>query len=78
MYGLRGVTETSDSGDLLDLDYRRSTLDVYRNLVKAALIDFKKVNGLLYAIGKELPSWLRRWTTLCSSATCFDFGKLML
>jgi hypothetical protein len=60
IYGLRGVMDISEGEALLEPDYNKSTLEVFRDSVEAALMNFKKVDVLLYVTGKESPSWVPR------------------
>jgi hypothetical protein len=45
----------------LDPDYSKSTLEVYRDSVEAALVNFEKADVLLYITVEEEPSWIPRW-----------------
>ena len=48
----------SEGGELLDADYRKSVMEVYRDSVEAALVNFKKTDVLLYLAGNNSPSWI--------------------
>ena len=59
IYGLRGLMMISD--DLLQPDYNKSTVEVYRDSVDAAFIHFQNTDVLLYVTGNKSPSWVPRW-----------------
>lgn len=48
-------------GHMLDPDYSKSTLGLYRDSVEAALVNFEKADVLLYITGEEKLSWIPRW-----------------
>jgi hypothetical protein len=77
IYGLRGVMEISEGGDLLDPDYSKPTLELYRDLVEVVLINFKKADVLLYVTVNELPSWIPGWNIPMLFRNPFRFGKPM-
>ncbi|KAB2109327.1 hypothetical protein AG0111_0g2662 [Alternaria gaisen] len=56
IYGLRGLMKLSKEVHMLDPDYSKSTLQVYRDLIEAALVNFEKAGVLLHVTGKEEPS----------------------
>jgi hypothetical protein len=60
IYGLRGFMKFSDGAGLLDPDYSKPTVEVYRDSVEAALVNFQKTDVLLYITGNEDPSWIPR------------------
>jgi len=41
---------------MLDPDYSKSTLQVYRDSIEAALVNFEKAGVLIHVTGKEEPS----------------------
>ena len=75
IYGLRGMIKCDDGGHLLDPDYNKSTLQVYRDSVEAALINYKSPNALLYVSELEDPSWVPRWNTSMLFRNPFRFGR---
>ncbi|KAF2658267.1 hypothetical protein K491DRAFT_624949 [Lophiostoma macrostomum CBS 122681] len=77
IYGLRGLMELPKDGSLLDPDYGKSTLEVYRDAVEAALVNFKKADVLLYVTGSQNPSWIPRWDIPMLFRNPFRFGKPM-
>lgn len=64
-------------GHILDPDCRKTTLDVYRDSVEAALVNFEKADLLFYITGEEEPSWIPRWNILMLFRNPFRFGKLI-
>ena len=77
IYGLRGLMELSDGGDLFDPDYSKSTLEVYRNSVEAAIIDFQSTDVFTYIRGDEHPSWIPRWNQPMVFRNPFRFGRAL-
>ena len=77
IYGLRGLMELSDGGDLLDPDYSKSTLEVYRDSVEAAIIDFQNTDVFTYITGDENPSWIPRWNQPMLFRNPFRFGRAL-
>ncbi|KAH9885052.1 heterokaryon incompatibility protein-domain-containing protein [Xylariomycetidae sp. FL2044] len=75
VYGLRGMMKCNDGGWLLEPDYNKTTVDVYRDSVEAALINFKNVNALMYVHGVEHPSWVPRWNEPMLFRNPFRFGR---
>lgn len=61
IFGLRGLTKFSDVAGLLDPDYSMSTMEVYRDSVEAAFVNFQNTDVLLYLTGTESPSWIPYW-----------------
>ncbi len=57
IYGLSEMI----TGYLLDPDYTKDTLSVFRDSVEAAFIDFQNSNALAYVSGVEDPPWVPRW-----------------
>jgi hypothetical protein len=64
-----------DGEELLNPDYGKSLTSVYRDTVKAALTQFKTTDVLLYAMGKEQPSWIPRWDKPMLFRNPFRFGN---
>jgi hypothetical protein len=56
IYGLRGLIKLSKEVHMLDPDYSKSTLQVYRDSIEAALVNFEKAGVLIHVTGKEEPS----------------------
>ncbi|KAI0550535.1 heterokaryon incompatibility protein-domain-containing protein [Xylaria curta] len=77
IYGLRGMIKCDDGGWLLDPDYSKTTVDVYRDSVEAAFINFKNTNALLYVHGTETPSWIPRWDEPMLFRNPFRFGRAL-
>ena len=77
IYGLRGLMELSHGGDLLDPDYSKSTLEVYRDSVEAAMIDFQNTDVFTYITGDETPSWIPRWNQPMLFRNPFRFGRAL-
>lgn len=77
IYGLRGLMELSDGDDLLDPDYSKSTLEVYRDSVEAAIIDFQNTDVFTYITGDGNPSWIPRWNQPMMFRNPFRFGRAL-
>ena len=75
IYGLRGLMEFSDGAGLLSPDYSKAIVDVYRDSVEAALVNFQNTNVLLYITGNENPSWIPHWNQPMLFRNPFRFGK---
>ena len=75
IYGLRGLMEFREGGELLDPDYTKSVTEVYRDSVEAALVNFKKTDVLLYLDGTHSPSWIPHWNQPMLFRNPFRFGK---
>jgi Heterokaryon incompatibility protein (HET) len=77
IYGLRGLMEFSDGAGLLHPDYSKSIVEVYRDSVEAAFVNFQNTNVLLYTTGNENPSWIPRWDRPMLFRNPFRFGKAL-
>ena len=80
IYGLRGLMKLPDESpqaSLLDPDYSKSTVEVYRDSVEAALLDYRNTDVLLYLTGNEQPSWIPRWNRQMLFRNPFRFGKAL-
>ena len=77
IYGLRGLMKLSDSAGLLDPDYSKLTVEVYRDSVEAAFVNFQNTDVLLYITGHENPSWIPRWDRPMLFRNPFRFGKAL-
>jgi hypothetical protein len=78
IYGLRGLMdlpEPSEQATLLNPDYDKSTVEVFRDSVEAALLHFQNTDVLLYLVGDESPSWIPRWDRPMLFRNPFRFGK---
>lgn len=64
-------------GHLLGPDYSKSTLEVYRDSVEAAFVNFEKADVLSCVARKEDPSWTPRWNISMIFRNPFRFGKPM-
>ena len=56
IYGLQGLMKLSEGAELLESDYSKSTVEVYRDSVEAAFCSLKNTDVLLYITGIENPS----------------------
>ena len=52
IYGFRGLMKLPKDGHMLDPDYSKSTLGLYRDSFDAALVNFEKADVLLYITGE--------------------------
>ncbi|KAK7963982.1 Heterokaryon incompatibility protein 6- OR allele [Apiospora saccharicola] len=77
IYGLRGLIKSSKGSQLLDPDYSKSTEDVYRDSVEAALLDYENTDALCYLGGVEDSSWVPRWDKFMLFRNPFRFGRPM-
>lgn len=77
IYGLRGLIESHKGSNLLDPDYSKSTADVYRDSVEAAMLDYEKTDVLCYLAGNESPSWVPNWDKEMLFRNPFRFGRPM-
>jgi hypothetical protein len=78
IYGLRGLMTLGTEEDLLDPNYEKSLIDVYRGAVEAALMHFQNTDVLLYAVGKAnpaWPSWIPHWDKPMLFRNPFRFGN---
>ncbi|KAE9375043.1 hypothetical protein N431DRAFT_406149 [Stipitochalara longipes BDJ] len=75
IYGLRGMMDLGKGAKLLEPDYSKSTAEVYRDSVEAALVNFDTTDVLLYVQGTEDPSWVPRWDIPMLFRNPFRFGK---
>ncbi|KIW16992.1 hypothetical protein PV08_04183 [Exophiala spinifera] len=78
IYGLRGLMELpepSEQAALLNPDYAKSSVEVFRDSVEAAFLDFQNTDVLLYLVGDESPSWIPRWERSMLFRNPFRFGK---
>lgn len=78
IYGLRGLMKFSDGAGLLDPDYGKSDVEVYRDSVEAGLVHFQNTDVLLYRTGNETPLWIPRWDRPMLFRNPFRFGKALL
>lgn len=77
IYGLRGLMEVSDGGELLDPDYSKSALEVYRDSVEAAILNFQKTDVFTYVTGDGNPSWIPQWNEPMLFRNPFRFGRAL-
>ena len=77
IYGLRGLIEVSDGGELLDPDYNKSILEVYRDSVEAALLNFQNTDIFTYVTGDGSPSWIPQWNQPMLFRNPFRFGRAL-
>ena len=69
--------ELSKGGDLLDPDYSKSALEVYRDFVEAAIIEIQNTDVFTYITGDENPSWIPRWNHPMLFRNPFRFGRAL-
>jgi hypothetical protein len=67
---------------LLDPDYGKSTVEVYRDSVEAELVYFQNIDVLLYhadndRTGNKTPSWIPCWDIPMLFRNPFRFGKAL-
>lgn len=74
IYGLRGIMEFSHGGHLLDPDYSKTILEVYRDSCEAALLNFRNTDVLKHASGVHDPSWIPQWNQSMLFRNPFRFG----
>lgn len=77
IYALRGLMKFSGGAGLLDPDYGKSTVEVYRDSVEAGFVHFQNTDVLLYRTGNETPSWIPRWDLPMLFRNPFRFGKAL-
>ncbi|MCJ1449048.1 MAG: hypothetical protein MMC23_009567 [Stictis urceolatum] len=75
VYGLRGLMKFTRGAEMLEPDYSKSTIEVYRDSVEAAFIDYQNTHVLLYLTGNDDPSWVPRWNRAMLFRNPFRFGK---
>ena len=72
IFGLKALMECSADGD-----YSKSSLDVYRDSIEAAIINFQNTNVLTYIAGDENPSWIPQWNRPMMFRNPFRFGRTL-
>ncbi|KAL8990512.1 MAG: hypothetical protein Q9169_008103 [Polycauliona sp. 2 TL-2023] len=77
IYGLRGLMEVSGGGELLDPDYNKSVLEVYRDSVEAALLSYQNTDVFTYVTGEGTPSWIPQWNQSMLFRNPFRFGRAL-
>jgi hypothetical protein len=78
IFGLRGLMKTTIGGELLRPDYTKSTLEVYRDSVEAALMDFQNTDVLNYTPATHMScSWIPEWNAPILFRNPFRFGKAL-
>lgn len=77
IYGLRGLMEVSNGGELLSPDYSKSALTVYRDAVEAAILNFQNTDVFTYTTGGSMPSWIPQWNQPMLFRNPFRFGKAL-
>lgn len=75
IYRLRGLMRYSDPTSLLEPDYNKTLIEVYRDSVEAAFLNFANADVLLYLTGLESPSWIPRWDKPMLFRNPFRFGN---
>lgn len=61
VYGLRGLLKHSIVTPVLEPDYSKPLLDVYREAVEASFLKFHNLDALLYVAANESPTWIPQW-----------------
>ena len=77
IYGLRGLMELSHGGELFDPDYSKSVVEVYRDSVEVALLNFQNTDIFTYVTGHESPSWIPQWNLPMVFRNPFRFGRAL-
>lgn len=77
IYGLRGLIKISNRAELLHPDYSKTVLEVYRDSVEAALLDFQNTDIFTYVTGHATPSWIPRWDEPMLFRNPFRFGRAL-
>lgn len=77
IYSLRGLIEVSEGGELLDPDYNKSVLEVYRDSVEAAILNFQNTDVFTYVTGDGHPSWIPQWNQPMLFRNPFRFGRAL-
>ena len=77
IYGLGGLIEVSNGGELLDPDYNKSVLEVYRASIEAAILDFQNTDIFTYVSGNGNPSWIPQWNQPMLFRNPFRFGRAL-
>jgi Heterokaryon incompatibility protein (HET) len=76
VFGLRGLMKIGPGADLLMPDYSKSLLEVYRDSVEAALMDYQNTDILNYATGSKMQvSWVPEWNHAMLFRNPFRLGK---
>jgi hypothetical protein len=76
IFGLRGLMNLGLGADLLMPDYSKSILEVYRDSVEAAFMDFQSTDVLNYTPGTKMAvSWVPEWNREMLFRNPFRFGK---
>jgi Heterokaryon incompatibility protein (HET) len=76
IFGLRGLMKQGQGADLLMPDYSKSTLEIYRDSVESALMDFQSTDVLNYTSGTKMAiSWVPEWNRAMLFRNPFRLGK---
>lgn len=75
IYGLRGLMVFKKGAEIVKPDYGKTDLEVYRDSVEAALVNFENTDVLLYLTGTENPSWIPSWNLAMLFRNPFRFGN---
>jgi hypothetical protein len=70
--------EFSDGDNLLDPDYSKSILEIYRDPVVAAFINFQYTDVFTYITGDENPSWIPQWNQPMLFRNPLRFGLALM
>lgn len=77
IYGLKGLIKYSDRTAILNPDYNKTLVEVYRDSVEAAIVNFENLDVLLYVTGNGSPSWVPRWNKPMLFRNPFRFGNAL-
>ena len=75
IYGLSGLIEVPSGIGLLDPDYNKPVLEVYRDSVEVSLLTFHSTDVFTYVTGTTTPSWIPRWNESMLFRNPFRFGR---
>lgn len=75
IYGLRGAMKYFNGAELLEPDYSKSILEVYRDSVEAAILTFQNTDVLTYVTGDQDSSWIPQWNQPMLFRNPFRFGR---
>lgn len=76
IFGLSGLIKSTEGASLLRPDYSKTTLEVYRDSVEAAFLDFQNTDILNYTPETEMArSWVPGWNRAMLFRNPFRFSK---
>ena len=79
IYRLRELNSFSNpaAAKLLESGYSKSVLEVHRDSVETAFINYENTGGVLYLTCNDRPSWIPRWDQVILSRNPFRPGKTL-